>query len=80
MKLSEFIHWLKTSSSKIINLSSSKMGRTEKTINHILKTVKLFYEFQTRLGVTEPINFYHAKRIDPSKLKYKSLLHHTQKE
>ncbi|WP_422665647.1 tyrosine-type recombinase/integrase [Anabaena sp. PCC 7938] len=55
------------------------MGRTEKTINHILKTVKLFYEFQTRLGVTEPINFYHAKRIDPSKLKYKSLLHHTQK-
>ncbi|MEA5516959.1 tyrosine-type recombinase/integrase [Nodularia sp. UHCC 0506] len=78
LKLSEFIHWLKTSSSKIINLSSPRMGRTEKTINHILKTVKSFYEFQTRLGVTEPINFYQAKRIDPSKMKYKSVLHHTQ--
>jgi integrase/recombinase XerD len=76
-KLSEFIHWLKTSNSKVVNLQSPTSNRTERTINHILKTVKLFYDFQSRLGVVDSLDIYKIQRIDKSKLKYKSLLHHT---
>lgn len=76
-QLSEFIHWLKKPNDKVINLQSATSSRTEKTINHIVKTVKLFYDFQSRLGVVDNLDIYQIKRIDRSKLKYKSLLHHT---
>ncbi|MEC4818229.1 MAG: tyrosine-type recombinase/integrase [Scytonema sp. PMC 1069.18] len=78
LNLSEFIHWLKTTNSKVVNWSQPTACRTERTINHILKTVRLFYEFQSRLGAVDDLNVYQTKRIDKSKLKYKSLLHHTQ--
>jgi integrase/recombinase XerD len=78
LNLSEFIHWLRTTNSKVVDLSAPTALRTERTINHILKTVKLFYEFQSRLGAVDELNIYKNKKIDKSKLKYKSFLHHTQ--
>jgi integrase/recombinase XerD len=78
LNLSEFIHWLKTSNGKVISLPFLTSSRTEKTINHIVKTVRLFYEFQSRLGVVKPLDVYQTKKINKSKLKYKSLLYHSQ--
>ena len=66
LKLSEFIHWLKTSNDKVISLPFLTSSRTEKTINHIVKTVRLFYEFQSRLGVVKPLDVYQKKRINKS--------------
>lgn len=79
LKLSEFIHWLRISSTKIIDiLQPNSSCRTERTINHILKTVRLFYDFQSRLGVVDSLDVYETRRINKAKLKYKPLLHHAQ--
>ena len=78
LNLSEFIHWLKISNSKVIELQQETANRSEKTINHILKTVRYFYDFQSRLGTVDELDIYQIKKINKSKLNYKSLLHHAK--
>ena len=78
LNLSEFIYWLKKSSSKITDIQQKTSIRSERTINHYLKTVESFYDFQTRLGVVDELDIYQIKKINKSKLSYKSLLHHTK--
>lgn len=71
--LSEFIYWLKIPSSDITSDLEIESKRSAKTINHILTTVCMFYEFHERIGTTKGINAYR-NRFQPGR-NYKSFLH-----
>ena len=78
LNLSEFIYWLKTSSTKVVDIKQKTSIRSEKTINHYLKTIRSFYDFQSRLGKVDELDIYQVRKLNKSKFSYKSLLHHTK--
>lgn len=71
-QLSEFIHWLRSSSPDVLSFQSQESSRSEKTINHALTTICLFYEFHERLGSTKGIDAYRYQ-FKPGR-KYKPFL------
>lgn len=72
-KLAEFIYWLRIPSSNIKSDQELESKRSAKTINHILTTVCMFYEFHERIGTTTEINAYR-NQFQPGR-NYKPFLH-----
>jgi integrase/recombinase XerD len=49
-QLADFIHWLRNPQpAGVRSIQPQTSNRTEKTINHALNTVSMFYEFHIRL-------------------------------
>jgi integrase/recombinase XerD len=49
-QLADFIHWLRNPQpAGVMAIQPQTSNRTEKTINHALNTVSMFYEFHIRL-------------------------------
>jgi integrase/recombinase XerD len=77
-QLADFIHWLRNSQpSGIIPIQTQVSKRTEKTINHALNTVSMFYEFHIRLGDVKDVTT-HTYQVQPGR-KFKPFLHHISK-
>jgi integrase/recombinase XerD len=77
-QLADFIHWLRNPQpSGVISIQPQVSRRTEKTINHALNTISMFYEFHRQPGeVNGPVT--HTNRVQRGR-KFKPLLHHISK-
>jgi len=77
-QLADFIHWLRNPQpSGVISIQPQVSKRTEKTINHALNTVSMFYEFHVRLGKVNWVTT-HTYQVQPRR-KFKPFLHHISK-
>lgn len=77
-QLADFIHWLRNPQpSGVMPIQPQVSKRTEKTINHALNTVSMFYEFHIRLGDVQDVTT-HTYQVQPGR-KFKPFLHHISK-
>jgi hypothetical protein len=77
-QLADFIHWLRNPQpSGVVSIQPQISNRTEKTINHALNTVSMFYEFHIRLGQVQGVTT-HTYQVQPGR-KFKPFLHHISK-
>ena len=76
-ELSNFIHWLRNPNAGVLSIQQEVSKRCEKTINHCLTTVCVFYDFQERIGENVGVDAYRY-RLHPGG-KYKPFLHHISK-
>jgi integrase/recombinase XerD len=77
-QLADFIYWLRNPQpSGVVSIQPQTSNRTEKTINHALNTVSMFYEFHIRLGEIQGVTT-HTYQVQPGR-KFKPFLHHISK-
>jgi integrase/recombinase XerD len=77
-QLADFIHWLRNPQpAGVMSIQPQTSNRTEKTINHALNTVSMFYEFHIRLGQVQGVTT-HTYQVQPGR-KFKPFLHHISK-
>jgi integrase/recombinase XerD len=77
-QLADFIHWLRNPQpAGVMSMQPQTSNRTEKTINHALNTVSMFYEFHIRLGEVLGVTT-HTYQMQPGR-KFKPFLHHISK-
>ncbi|MEG4070839.1 tyrosine-type recombinase/integrase [Microcoleus sp. Pol11C2] len=75
--LANFVAWLRNPQPKVAHILQQEAKRTEATVNAIITSVSMFYDYQERLGVVEDIPLY--KTQVQSGRRYKSFLHHINK-
>ncbi|WP_036478140.1 tyrosine-type recombinase/integrase [Myxosarcina sp. GI1] len=76
-QLADFVMWLRNPLGNVISLNEREAKRTESTVNAILTSVCMMYDFQEQTGNVSEIPLYRSQFI-PGK-KYKSFLHHITK-
>ena len=76
-ELAEFITWLRSPTGNIISLQEVEAKRTEATVNAILTSVCMLYDFHEKTGKAPEIPLYRSQFI-PGK-RYKGFLHHVTK-
>ena len=76
-KLAEFIHWLRSPTGSVISLQEQESKRTEATVNLILTSVCMLYDFHEQAGNVSEISLYRSQFV-PNR-RYKSFLHHINK-
>ncbi len=77
-QLADFIHWLRNAQpAGVISIQPQVSKRTEKTINHALNTVSMFYEFHLRIGDVKEVKT-HTYQVQPGR-KFRPFLHHISK-
>lgn len=76
-ELSGFIAWLRNPTGNVPSVYAREAKRTEATLNAMLTSVCMFYEYQERLGRVREIPLYRMQ-LQPGR-KYKSYLHHLSK-
>ena len=75
--LADFITWLRSPHPGTISIQQQEAKRTEATVNLIITSVAMFYDYQERLGAVENIPLY-SSQMQPGR-RYKSFLHHISK-
>lgn len=76
--LTEFVHWLRNPSPVgTIPIKPQVAKRTERTVNHAVGTVSMFYEFHQRLGECDELVVY-GQGVNKFR-RFKPLLHHISK-
>ena len=75
--LAELIAYLRNPQPKVTSLHEEHSKRTEATVNAIITSVCMLYDYQERLGVVQGIPIY-SSQIQPGR-RYKSFLHHINK-
>jgi integrase/recombinase XerD len=76
--LTEFIHWLRNPlPADVVSIEPPVAKRTERTVNHAVSTVSMFYQFHHRLGNCDEVitQGQQANRFR----RFKPLLHHISK-
>lgn len=76
-ELAEFVSWLRQPQSSIISMQEQISQRSESTINAILASVAMLYDYHERMSTVKGPTFY-KERWQPSR-RYKGLLHHITK-
>ena len=76
-ELADFITWLRNPTGNVISLQEQESKRTESTVNVILTSVCMLYDFQEQIGNVSEIPLYRSVFM-PGK-KYKGFLHHITK-
>ncbi|GAB4528539.1 MAG: tyrosine-type recombinase/integrase [Pleurocapsa sp.] len=76
-ELADFITWLRNPMGSAISLQEQEAKRTESTVNVILTSVCMLYDFQEKTGNVLEIPLYRSVFM-PGK-KYKGFLHHITK-
>jgi len=77
IELAEFVTWLRCPTGSVISLQEVEAKRTEATVNLILTSVCMLYDFQERNGNVSEIPLYRSQFM-PGK-RYKGFLHHITK-
>ena len=77
IELADFITWLRSPTGNVISLQEQESKRRESTVNVILTSVCMFYDFQEKTGKVSEIPLYRSQ-VMPGK-RYKSFLHHVNK-
>lgn len=76
--LAEFMSWLRSPNpSGVVSMVEQEAKRTEATVNAVLTSVCMLYDFQEKTGKAPHIPLYHSK-VMPGR-RYKSFLHHITK-
>jgi integrase/recombinase XerD len=75
--IADFIAWLRSPQPNVASIYEQKAKRTESTVNLIITSVAMLYDYQERLGVVTGIPLY-TSRMQPGR-KYKPFLHHISK-
>jgi integrase/recombinase XerD len=76
--LAEFMSWLRSPNpSGVVSLMEQEAKRTEATVNAVLTSVCMLYDFQEKTGNAPHIPLYHSKVMPGHR--YKSFLHHITK-
>ncbi len=75
--LAYFIAWLRNPQLGTISIQQQEAKRTEATVNLVITSVAMFYDYQERLGMVESIPLY-TLQMQPGR-RYKSFLHHINK-
>lgn len=76
--LAEFMSWLRNPNPQgVVSMQEQEAKRTEATVNAILTSVCMLYDFQEKTGNAPHIPLYHSK-VMPGQ-RYKSFLHHITK-
>jgi integrase/recombinase XerD len=77
-ELADFIHWLRNPQPiGVMSIQPQTSNRTEKTINHALNTVSMFYEFHIREHDIREVAT-HTYKVQPGR-RFKPFLHHISK-
>jgi integrase/recombinase XerD len=77
-ELADFIHWLRNPQpTGVVPIQPQTSNRTEKTINHALNTVSMFYEFHIRANDVRAVTT-HTYKVQPGR-QFKPFLHHISK-
>lgn len=78
VELADFMAWLRNPSpSSVVSMQEVEAKRTESTVNAILTSVCMLYDFQERTGQVPHIPLYRSQ-VMPGR-RYKSFLHHITK-
>lgn len=77
VQLAEFITWLRSPQGKVISLQTQESKRTESTVNVILTSVCMLYDFHEKTGKVSSIPLYRDRFMPGGK--YKGFLHHITK-
>ena len=77
VELAEFITWLRCPTGNVVSLQEVEAKRTEATVNVILTSVCMLYDFHERTGKVPEIPLYRSQFM-PGK-RYKGFLHHVTK-
>ncbi|ELS03577.1 site-specific recombinase XerD [Xenococcus sp. PCC 7305] len=77
IELAEFIHWLRSPTGNVVSLQEVEAKRTEATVNVILTSVCMLYDFHEKTGKVSEIPLYRSQ-VMPGK-RYKGFLHHVTK-
>jgi integrase/recombinase XerD len=75
--LADFLAYLRNPHPEVICLQQQQAKRTEATINAIITSVCMLYDYQERLGIVQSIPIYNSQL--QSSRRYKSFLHHINK-
>lgn len=75
--LAEFVAWLRNPQLGVVSIQEQQSRRTEATVNVILTSICMFYDYQGRLGIVEELPIY-TFQMQPGR-RYKSFLHHINK-
>jgi integrase/recombinase XerD len=76
-ELAEFVAWLRNPNPVVVPLQQQVSKRSEATINAILASVAMLYDYHARLGTVEENAFYRAQE-HPHR-RYKGFLYHITK-
>lgn len=76
-ELAGFISWLRSPQPGVISIHEQEAKRTEATVNAIITSVCMFYDFQERIGEVDEIPLYRSQ-VQHNR-RYKSFLHHITK-
>ncbi len=78
-QLADFIHWLRNPLREgVISLRPQISKRAEKTVNHALNTVSMFYEFHLQLDEISGITTHGDRQFRVRK--FKAFLHHISEQ
>ena len=75
--LAEFVAWLRNPQSSVAVMREQQSKRTEASVNAIVTSICMLYDYQERLGVVKGIPLYNSQ-MQPGR-RYKSFLHHINK-
>ncbi len=75
--LAEFISWLRKPDPQVLSLQQQETKRTEATVNAVMSSVCMLYDFHERSGKVPHIPLYRSS-FSPGR-RYKSFLHHINK-
>lgn len=75
--LANFVAYLRNPQPGVAFVQQQQAKRTEATVNAIVTSVCMFYDYQERLGVVKEIPLY-TSQMQPGR-RYKSFLHHVNK-
>ncbi|MEH2086092.1 tyrosine-type recombinase/integrase [Nostoc sp.] len=77
IELAEFMAWLRSPNPQVASIQEMVAKRTESTVNVILTSVCMLYDFHEKTGKVPHIPLYRSQ-VMPGR-KYKSFLHHITK-
>lgn len=78
VELADFMSWLRyPSHGKVVSMQEQNAVRTESTVNAVLTSVCMLYDFQERTGKVDNIPLYRSQ-VMPGR-RYKGFLHHITK-
>ncbi len=75
--IADFVAWLRSPQPNVTAVYEQEAKRTEATVNLIITSVAMLYDYQERLGAIAGIPLY-TSRMQPGR-KYKPFLHHISK-
>lgn len=76
-ELADFVHWLRNPQGTVASIQEVEAKRTEATVNAIITSVGMLYDFHERNGEVKDIPLY-TMSVTPGR-RYKSFLHHINK-